>query len=394
MLQHVMLVQRWFIIDARKFLQRKWTNFRDYAPVSQNYCRQTKSSYGNAICWSIGFVTGSSTIYLYNLFIPDSRELEDKRQYYSDWKCERSFKCHIVLTEEIQVANEDDIFTLRAYSSLPLNAISRFAGGIANVYIPVWLRPKIFNVYIRAYDCRMDEAEVSPADGIVIHYGKVNEGRIEFQGHELYQMVLYLAPGNYHGFHAPAKWMACEEIHFPGLLLSVRPTFLHRMPHLFCINERVVLKGYWKHGFFAMSAVAATNVGDVSIDADPLLHTNIKRLRKEMFKTQPVTTELEHAYQPGDKVGEFRLGSTIVLFMYYQATDSFAMDCLIFEAPPTIQFAVNAGDNLRYGQSLIISDVHIFLNACFWILTIHDVKRTNVERSTIGIVTLRDECVE
>ncbi|KAM3723838.1 Phosphatidylserine decarboxylase proenzyme [Dirofilaria immitis] len=374
MLQHVMLVQRWFIIDARKFLQRKWTNFRDYANyVTASVDDSKKSSpkfafhFYKLFKWiTVGFVTGSSTIYLYNLFIPDSRELEDKRQYYSDWK-------------------------LRAYSSLPLNAISRFAGGIANVYIPVWLRPKIFNVYIRAYDCRMDEAEVedlsayptlaaffnrslkstvrpisdadlvSPADGIVIHYGKVNEGRIEFvkghdyditdflgsvdiknkkQGHELYQMVLYLAPGNYHGFHAPAKWMACEEIHFPGLLLSVRPTFLHRMPHLFCINERVVLKGYWKHGFFAMSAVAATNVGDVSIDADPLLHTNIKRLRKEMFKTQPVTTELEHAYQPGDKVGEFRLGSTIVL---------------IFEAPPTIQFAVNAGDNLRYGQSLIIS---------------------------------------
>lgn len=109
------------------------------------------------------------------------------------------------------------------------------------------------------------------------------------KGHELYQLVLYLAPGNYHGFHAPAKWIANEEIHFPGnfiflyllslsfhyyyssqfigLLLSVRPSFLHRMPHLFCINERVVLKGSWKHGFFSMSAVAATNVGDVSIDA-------------------------------------------------------------------------------------------------------------------------------
>lgn len=103
-------------------------------------------------------------------------------------------------------------------------------------------------------------------------------------------MVLYLAPGNYHGFHAPAKWTASEEIHFPGkfilydlfiyyfiaysdsslfigLLLSVRPALLYRMPHLFCINERVVLKGSWKHGFFSMSAVAATNVGDVSIDA-------------------------------------------------------------------------------------------------------------------------------
>ncbi|VDK67909.1 unnamed protein product [Litomosoides sigmodontis] len=315
---------------------------------------------------AVGFVAGSGTFYLYNLFIPDWRELQDKRHYYSDWK-------------------------LRAYSSLPLNALSRFAGGLANIYIPVWLRPKIFNMYVRVYDCRIDEAEVedlsayptlaaffnrslkstvrpisdadlvSPADGVVIHYGKVNEGRIEFvkghdyditdflgsvnlqnkkKGHELYQLVLYLAPGNYHGFHAPTKWIANEEIHFPGLLLSVRPAFLHRMPHLFCINERVVLKGSWKHGFFAMSAVAATNVGDVSIDADPLLHTNIKRLRKEVSKAVPIVTELEHAYQPGDKVGEFRLGSTVVL---------------IFEAPPTVQFAIHAGDNLRYGQSLVIS---------------------------------------
>lgn len=202
---------------------------------------------------------------------------------------------------------------------------------------------------------------VSPADGVVIHYGKVKEGRVEFvkghdyditeflgplniknkkEGHELYQVVLYLAPGNYHGFHAPAKWVANEEIHFPGLLLSVRPTFLYRMPHLFCINERVVLKGSWKHGFFSLCAVAATNVGNISIDADPLLHTNTKRLRKEISKAVPIIAELEHAYRPGDKVGEFRLGSTIVL---------------IFEAPSTVQFAVRAGDNLRYGQSLVVN---------------------------------------
>ncbi|KAL4002916.1 Phosphatidylserine decarboxylase family protein [Acanthocheilonema viteae] len=370
-----MLARRWFVIDIHKFLLQKRTSFGDhtgYATASVDSGKKSMPKFTLHYCcklfkWiTVGFFAGSSTIYLYNLFVPDWRELQDKKHYYSDWK-------------------------LRAYSSLPLNALSRFGGGLANVYIPVWLRPKIFNVYVRVYDCRMHEAEVedlsayptlaaffnrslkstvrpisdadlvSPADGIVIHYGKVNEGRIEFvkghdydiadflgsvnmqnkkKGHELYQLVLYLAPGNYHGFHAPAKWVANEEIHFPGLLLSVRPALLYRIPHLFCVNERVVLKGSWKHGFFAMSAVAATNVGDVSIDADPLLHTNIKRLRKEVSNALPVITELEHAYLPGDKVGEFRLGSTVVL---------------VFEAPPTIQFAIRAGDNLRYGQSLVIS---------------------------------------
>lgn len=32
------------------------------------------------------FVAGSGTIYLYNLFLPDYRELQDGKKYYSDWK--------------------------------------------------------------------------------------------------------------------------------------------------------------------------------------------------------------------------------------------------------------------------------------------------------------------
>ncbi|VDN89562.1 unnamed protein product [Brugia pahangi] len=350
---------------------------RGYATASVNDTKQgvpkfTLRYFYKLFKWmTVGFVAGSSTIFLYNLFVPDLRELQDEKHYYSDWK-------------------------LRAYSSLPLNTLSRFAGGLAKVYIPVWLRPKIFNIYVRVYDCRMDEAEVndlsayptlaaffnrslkptvrpisdadlvSPADGVVIHYGKVKEGRVEFvKGHD-YDITEFLGPLNIKNKKVnfmkdtsfikwffisllaiitdfmllQSGWQMRKYIFPARLLLSVRPTFLYRMPHLFCINERVVLKGSWKHGFFSLCAVAATNVGDVSIDADPLLHTNIKRLRKEISKAVPIIAELEHAYRPGDKVGEFRLGSTIVL---------------IFEAPSTVQFAVRAGDNLRYGQSLVVN---------------------------------------
>lgn len=59
------------------------------------------------------------------------------------------------------------------------------------------------------------------------------------QKNDLYQMVIYLAPGNYHGFHAPASWRANMEIHYPGTHLFVMSKmtqscvhFLHNVaPH-------------------------------------------------------------------------------------------------------------------------------------------------------------------
>ncbi|KAK6039085.1 hypothetical protein COOONC_23410, partial [Cooperia oncophora] len=144
-----------------------------------------------------------SISYMGYLVTPDWREIVDSKHYYSNWK-------------------------IRTYLSLPFNAASRLVGGIANREIPVWLREPLLGFFARMYDCRMDEAvmpdfRVSPADGVVLHYGKVEDGKIEYvKGHDyevasflgdvemtqrdeldLYQVVIYLAPGNYHAFHSP-----------------------------------------------------------------------------------------------------------------------------------------------------------------------------------------------
>ncbi|CAO4372033.1 unnamed protein product [Caenorhabditis nigoni] len=303
--------------------------------------------------------------YIGYLFTPDWREIVDSKHYYSNWK-------------------------IRVYLSLPFNTASRVIGGLANQEIPVWLREYLLGGFARMYDCRMEECVdpdfknyssfaaffnrklrestrpisasplVSPADGTVLHFGKVEENKIEYvKGHDydvdkflgnvelpekeeldLYQVVIYLAPGDYHAFHSPARWVANQCRHVPGLLLSVRPTLLSHVPHLFCLNERVVLNGSWRHGFFSMSAVAATNVGDIVVDAEPSLRTNI--VRRKTQKIMNTETEIHAPYLPGERVGEFRLGSTIVL---------------VFQAPPTIKFAIKAGDPLRYGQSLVADGV-------------------------------------
>uniref|UniRef100_A0A914V5G0 Phosphatidylserine decarboxylase proenzyme, mitochondrial n=1 Tax=Plectus sambesii TaxID=2011161 RepID=A0A914V5G0_9BILA len=267
------------------------------------------------------------------------------------------------------------------YTALPLNTVSRAFGWVADCEIPRWLRKPLFGLYSRKYNCNIDEAVepdlskyrslmhffgrsvkphlrpisesclVSPADGVVLQYGRVLEGRVRHvKGHDydvyeflgpfntdnkkdtsLYAMVIYLGPGDYHGFHSPTNWTVHLRRYFPGLLISVQHAVLRGVPRLLCINERVVLNGEWKHGFFSYTAVAATNVGNISILADPELRTNLPP-DKEMSEKA-----LTEKFVPGEKIGDFRLGSTIVL---------------VFEAPDNFNFTVKAGDHMRYGETI------------------------------------------
>ena len=153
-----------------------------------------------------------------------------------------------------------------------------------------------------------ENAIVSPSDGTILHIGSVKDGLVEqvkgityslesFLGPitrkseqmeqkndysqflltnsngdenstQLFYCVIYLAPGDYHRFHSPVNWKINFRRHFPGKLYSVRPTFASWFPNLFSLNERVVYMGNWKHGFFSMTAVGATNVGSMRIYFD------------------------------------------------------------------------------------------------------------------------------
>lgn len=69
-------------------------------------------------------------------------------------------------------------------------------------------------------------------------------------GNKLYYMVIYLAPSDYHRFHAPAICNAEYRRHIAGYLDPVKPAYVNRHKDVFKNNERVNLFGNWKQGFF------------------------------------------------------------------------------------------------------------------------------------------------
>lgn len=162
---------------------------------------------------------------------------------------------------------------------------------------------------------------------------------------ELYQCIIYLAPGDYHRFHSPAVWQPELRRHFVGELLSVSPQVAHWLPGLFALNERALYMGRWQHGFFSFTAVGATNVGSVQIYIDEALRTNRwqglccgrQNGSDEAPDYDEVRLPAETALAKGELLGQFNMGSTVVL---------------VFEAPRGFEFAVQPGQTIRMGEPL------------------------------------------
>lgn len=284
---------------------------------------------------------------------------------------------------------------IRFYEMFPFRVTSRLWGRLAACELPVPLRGLVYGTYSRLFNVNIDDAAVtdltyykslsafftrplregaryispaacvSPCDGVVLNCGPADTDRIEqvkgvsysleeFLGENkwskkkgssyyesllqnkeniLHQCIIYLAPGDYHRFHTPCNWTASFRRHFCGKLLSVNPWLAQLIPGLFTMNERAVYIGEWKHGFFSMTAVGATNVGSIEIFDDPELRTNTKGKRTRINEHELGQVELKK----GELFGQFNMGSTIIL---------------LFEAPKDFKFDMAAGDRVLVGQSL------------------------------------------
>uniref|UniRef100_H2YIT1 phosphatidylserine decarboxylase n=1 Tax=Ciona savignyi TaxID=51511 RepID=H2YIT1_CIOSA len=225
---------------------------------------------------------------------------------------------------------------------------------------------------------------VSPVDGRVLYSGLLCDGRVEqlkgmsysvqqlmgplrdtnappsssteyvdrvlmSKRNKLFTCTIYLAPGDYHRFHSPVSWTVLHRRHFAGELLSVNPRMLSWFPQLFVTNERVVLSGRWRHGFFSFTAVGATNVGSIVVYHDKCSTTRIDTNPPppQMLTTnQPnlkVGSYVDHSYgdgvsfSEGEALGEFRFGSTVVL---------------IYEAPANADIFCSADEIIKCGQKV------------------------------------------
>ncbi|XP_023282646.1 phosphatidylserine decarboxylase proenzyme, mitochondrial isoform X1 [Seriola lalandi dorsalis] len=296
------------------------------------------------------------------------------------------------------------------YRSFPTRLLSRAWGRLNGVELPTWLRRPVYSLYIWTFGVNMQEAAVedlhhyrnlgeffrrrlkpavrplctssclvSPADGRILHFGQVKNSEVEqvkgvtyslenFLGpqkrrgndsssfrdlllaspdNDLFHVVVYLAPGDYHCFHSPTDWRVELRRHFPGSLMSVNPGVARWVKELFCLNERVALTGQWQHGFFSLTAVGATNVGSIRVYFDQELQTNAPHYSKGSFHDRSYIAAGDQllkaageggvALQRGEAVGEFNLGSTIVL---------------LFEAPKDFSFNLQPGQRIRVGEGL------------------------------------------
>ena len=143
---------------------------------------------------------------------------------------------------------------------------------------------------------------------------------------------IYLSPRDYHHYHAPCDLGVLQALYIPADLYSVAKKLLLKIPNLYAKNERVILKCKMRNGgILWMVFVGALNVGKMRFDFDTRIQTNACASRAEALY------EYENLkFKKGDHLGNFELGSTIVLV----AQSEF----LKFETP--------ADTSVKFGQKI------------------------------------------
>eukprot|EP00929_Paragymnodinium_shiwhaense_P121091 TRINITY_DN93209_c0_g1_i1.p1 TRINITY_DN93209_c0_g1~~TRINITY_DN93209_c0_g1_i1.p1 ORF type:complete len:376 (+),score=14.88 TRINITY_DN93209_c0_g1_i1:82-1128(+) len=303
-------------------------------------------------------------------------------------------ECIDVVGNPSKVSSPHRLFWLRVlYGRMR----SRWMGSLSEVHLPVTLRAPVFQMFAWIYGADLDEVRypldsfhtfqdffcrrlvdkarpiadvprglVSPVDGKVVATGVIDssDARVEqvkgatyhvpaFLGLDPFEapdrdtsagstiryIVLYLSPADYHRVHTPCELTFKNGRHFAGELLPMRDSILTNFSDIFTVSERVVLSGKWQFGQLHCALVGAANVGNIFLAFDPKLMTN--RFRDIVTHCGgDVSAKIYHknvGLSPGDALGGFRMGSTVVL---------------VLDTPASFEWKVSVGDDVRVGRPL------------------------------------------
>ena len=185
--------------------------------------------------------------------------------------------------------------------------------------------------------------------------------KVKERGNQLFYMVIYLSPADYHRFHSPAIHTGDYRRHVVGYLSPVKPSHVNKHKDVFKNNERVNVFGRWEQGFYFESAVGATNVGSIKLDFDEEVLTNQMLPQYPYFqdKSYLTTVSAEKAtpfykyltqsdfseenksslnFEKAQMTGRFEMGSTVVL---------------VFEADQKTSLNVHEGKKLFVGEPIL-----------------------------------------
>ncbi|MBT4162553.1 MAG: phosphatidylserine decarboxylase [Gammaproteobacteria bacterium] len=182
----------------------------------------------------------------------------------------------------------------------------------------------------------------SPADGTVAALGEINDNTLiqskkhsytvgtllaedtaDFDGGSF--ITIYLAPHNYHRVHVPKTAELHRTCYLPGELFSVNQATAEQLPGLFTRNERLVCRFRTGDGPMAEVLVGAMLVAGIK----PIWLDRAYKPRLE------VTTEMKRIFQQGEELGQFQMGSTVILLFSQR-----------------VSFCVEEGEEVRFGQPI------------------------------------------
>ncbi len=264
---------------------------------------------------------------------------------------------------------------------LPTRLLSGLTRRVARIRRPAALKDRLNRLFARRYGLDLGEAEraepeaypdlnalftralrpgarplpedpralACPCDGTVSAAGHLDGGRLlQAKGlpYEVAELLggfdpapfrdgafvtLYLSPSDCHRFHAPLDARLVAERHVPGRLLTVAPVAVRSIPRLFVRNERHVTRWQTAAGPLAYVPVGAVNVGSIETAWGGEVGDPPGRRRDYPAGQGP-------AFQRGDELGRFNLGSTVILLL----------------PPGTIRWAQHLapGRKVRMGEAL------------------------------------------